>query len=537
MRLLASAIPERRSRFASFAPPRQCKKPLPSDLDVVGRKQLKRLLTKQKNAVMVQASYDDDVQYRNKVLGVVKRYSDVLVDSLQPGHTARLPPIRLTFYPQVRPHYEQPYRMAGVQVELMQKEVERLLELGAIVPSSSPWGSPVIFVPKKNGQMRMCIDYRTLNKKVIASRFPIPRISEYLETAIRYKWFSLVDLKDGYHQLRLSQESQACTAFSTKYGHYKFTRLPFGLNCAPMEFQRAMQSIFPRDRYPWVLVYIDDILIMANTRQEALSRLEETLAVLRNFGIKANRQKSELVRTRVHYLGHTIQHGTVGMEPVKVRSILSAPPPRNITELRSFVGLANYYRNFIPRFSSLAGPLHAITGLTHMPVLRREHMAAINALKAAISEMRILHSFDPHDQLHVHLYSDASDTGIGAVLEHESGRPISFYSRRLTTAENNYTIYEKELLALVTAAEQWRHITLGGNIIYHVDNRALSFLQSNKLTNPRVARWVTRLAFLGVGELSLLRSEDNPVADWLSRYSYDSAIEQYIIPLALSGGG
>jgi hypothetical protein len=137
----------------------------------------------------------------------------------------------------------------------------------------------------------------------------------------------------------------------------------------------------------------------------------------------------------------------------------------------------------------------------------------------------------------VHLYSDASDTGIGAVLEHESGRPISFYSRKLTTHEQNYTIYEKELLALVTAAEQWRHITLGGDIRYHVDNRALSFLHSNKLTNPRVARWVMRLAFLGVGDLELLSSEENPVADWLSRYAYDSAIEEYIIPLALSGGG
>jgi hypothetical protein len=302
-----------------------------------------------------------------------------------------------------------------------------------------------------------------------------------------------------------------------------------------MEFQRAMQSIFPKELYPWVQVYIDDILVMANSRQEALQRLEQVLVVLRHHNIKANIRKSELIRTVVHYLGHTIKQGTIAMEPEKVVSILRAPTPTTVTQLRAFLGMTNYYSSFIPRYSSLAAPLYALTGLRNLPPLLPAQLAAIGQLKASIAEMRLLHSYRPGDQFQIHLYSDASDGGIGAVLQHTSRQPIAFYSRKLTPSELNYTIYEKELLALVTACEQWRHILLGAQCTYHVDNQALSYLHANKLTNPRVARWVMRLSYFLGGELDWLAGIDNPVADWLSRHSWDPAVDEYIMPYVLSG--
>lgn len=492
----------------------------------IGPRQLKSCMRGKESAFLVQVQRESETEYRNKQLPLFHRFSDVFVNSLSPTDVCDLPAVKLTFYPSVLPSYQQPYPMSAQQLRLVKSEVEKLLELGIIVPSQSAWGSPVIFVPKKNGQMRMCVDYRVLNSHVVATRFPIPRISQYLENAARSKYFSLIDLKDGYHQLRLAPDSQACTAFSTPDGHFQFTRIPFGLVCAPMEFQRAMSSIFPVWLYPWVQVYLDDILILADTRQQALQRLEEVLVILRHHGIRANARKSELIRTRIHYLGHTIQHGTVGMEKSKVDSIRLAPFPTTVTGLRSFLGMTNYYSRFIPHYASIVAPLTALTGKKVLPPVGPQHFAAFEKVKSSLARMLLLHKYEDSDELEVRLFSDASNAGIGAVIEHPDRRPVAFYSRKLSSAELNYNIYEKELLALVTAAEQWRHILIGNKVKYYVDNRALHWLKSARLTNPRVARWVMRLAVFGL-DTQLLRSEENMVADYLSRYSWQIPDSEY----------
>jgi hypothetical protein len=426
--------------------------------------------------------------------------------------------------------------MSPAQQKLLVDEVKRLVVLGYVVPSKSPWGSPVIFVPKPHSdQMRMCVDYRQLNKSIVTTRFPIPRLDEYVARAAQFKWFSLLDLKEGYHQLRLSSESQALTAFSTADGHYQFTTLPFGLSCAPMEFQRAMEEIFPRRLYPFVQIYIDDILILANTRQEALRRLETVLTVLRHHGLRANIAKCMLLRTRIHYLGHSISYGRIGMEADHVNSIIHAPPPADIAAIQSFLGLANYYRQFIPRFAMIAAPLYELTSHKTTYTWTAQHQLSFDFLKQCIGRMPLLVTAPKSGTVHLRLYSDASDVGIGAVLETEDRQPITFFSRRLSPAEMKYTIYERELLALISACEKWRHYILGADVVYHVDNAAL-FWAKTVDTNPRVARWLLRLDTFGLGK-QWIPTKDNVVADWLSRYSWASSVDSssYKLPPALSG--
>jgi hypothetical protein len=381
----------------------------------------------------------------------------------------------------------------------------------------------------------MCIDYRMLNKSVVMERFPVPRVSYYLENAARHRYFSLIDLKDGYHQLRLAKEAQALTAFSTDFGHYQFTTLPFGLSIAPMAFQRAMESIFPKSIYPWVQIYLDDILIMADTLTTAKQRLRTVLTILRHHQIKANLAKSQLLRTRIHYLGHTVQQHTLTMESDKVGSFLRRPYPTTVTELRSFLGVANYYREFIPNFAAIATPLYPLTGKREMPPPTHDQLSAYHKIRDLVRRLPTRFEQTERSTVQLKLFSDACENGIGAVLETKEGKPIGYYSRKLSTAESNMGIYEKEMLALVSAAEYWRHRLIGAPAVYHVDNRALSLAQANRMENPRVARWLTRLAVFGL-EFQLLKSEENIVADYLSRYMWDID-DEYKLPFVLSGGG
>jgi len=223
------------------------------------------------------------------------------------------------------------------------------------------------------------------------------------------------------------------------------------------------------------------------------------------------------------------------MEADKIGSFLRRPYPTTVTELRSFLGLANYYREFIPNFAALAAPLYPLTGKREMPPPSHQQENAYQQIRSAVRKLPMRFEQPERSTVQLKLFSDACEEGVGAVLETKEGRPIGYYSRKLSPAEKSLTIYEKEMLALVSAAEYWRHRLIGAPVVYYVDNRALSLVKANKLENPRVARWVTRLAVFGL-DMQLLRSEENIVADYLSRYSWDID-DEYKLPFVLSGGG
>ncbi|GBG80611.1 hypothetical protein CBR_g31071 [Chara braunii] len=252
------------------------------------------------------------------------------------------------------------YRMSPRELKELRKQLDELLEKGWIRPSSSPFGAPVLFVPKKEGELRMCIDYRGLNAITVKNAEPLPRIDDLLDRVQGAKYFSKIDLKSGYHQIKVHPDDQYKTAFRTRYGHYEFIVMPFGLTNAPATFQRCMNDLFR----PWldrfVVVYLDDILVFSRTLEEHQGHLRQVLEKLREANFKINAKKCDWVKTQVLYLGHVLDGDNVKPEDSKITVIRDWPTPRTLTELRSFLGLANYYRKFVRNFSTIAAPLRRL---------------------------------------------------------------------------------------------------------------------------------------------------------------------------------
>ncbi|GBG60280.1 hypothetical protein CBR_g4234 [Chara braunii] len=252
------------------------------------------------------------------------------------------------------------YRMSPRELEELRNQLDELLEKGWIRPSSSPFGAPVLFVPKKEGELRMCIDYRGLNAITVKNVEPLPRIDDLLDRAQGCKYFSKIDLRSGYHEIEVHPDDQYKTTFRTRYGHYEFIVMPFGLTNAPATFQRCMNNLFR----PWldrfVVVYLDDILVFSKTLQEHQGHLRQVLEKLREANFKINAKKCEWAKTEVLYLGHVLDGDGIKPEDSKIAAIRDWPTPRTLTALRSFLGLANYYRKIVRNFSTIAAHLRRL---------------------------------------------------------------------------------------------------------------------------------------------------------------------------------
>jgi Reverse transcriptase (RNA-dependent DNA polymerase) len=245
----------------------------------------------------------------------------------------------------------------------IKKQVQELLEKGFIRPSTSPCGSPIVLVRKKDGSWRMCIDYRALNKITIKNRYPLPRIDGLLDQLKEAVYFSKLDLHSGYHQVRVAEQDAWNTAFKTKQGLYEWLVMPFGLTNAPATFMRLMNDVLKPFLDVFVIVYLDDILIFSKTWEEHLNHVKQTLDVLKREKLYVKLSKCEFGKTSLNYLGHIVGGGELKIDPSKGAVIVNWPKPKSATEVRSFLGAAQYWRNFIAKFSLIAAPLHALTGL------------------------------------------------------------------------------------------------------------------------------------------------------------------------------
>ncbi|GBG63074.1 hypothetical protein CBR_g36559 [Chara braunii] len=252
------------------------------------------------------------------------------------------------------------YRMSPRELEELRKQLDKLLGKGWIRPSSSPFGAPVLFVPKKEGELRMCIDYRGLNAITVKNAEPLPRIDDLLDRVQGCKYFSKIDLKSGYHHIEVHPDDQYKTAFRTRYGHYEFVVMPFGLTNAPATFQRCMNDLFRPWLDKFVVVYLDDILVFSKTLQEHQGHLRQVLEKLREANFKINVKKCEWAKTQVLYLGHVLDGDGIKPEDSKIAAIRDWLTPRTLTEVRSFLGLANYYRKFVRNFSTITAPLRRL---------------------------------------------------------------------------------------------------------------------------------------------------------------------------------
>ncbi|XP_022146110.1 uncharacterized protein LOC111015405 [Momordica charantia] len=278
---------------------------------------------------------------------VVREFPDVFPNDL-PG----LPPVReldfcIDLPPGTAPISKAPYRMAPAELKELKAQLEELLDKGFIRLSVFPWGAPVLFVKKKDGSMRLCVDYRDLNKVTIKNRFPLPRIDDLFDQLKGARVFSKIDLRSGYHQLRIKDADIPRTAFRTRYGHYEFTVMSFGLTNAPATFMDLMNRVFKEFLDLFVIVFIDDILIYSITEEQHEGHLRQVLTVLRKNSLYAKFSKCEFWLDKVAFLGHIITREGIAVDPAKVEAVSGWPRPRTVTKIRSFLGLAGYYRRFV----------------------------------------------------------------------------------------------------------------------------------------------------------------------------------------------
>ena len=448
---------------------------------------------------------------------LVKEFADVFQEL-----PAGLPPKRavdhrIELQPGSQPPSRPSYRMSTSELEVLRKELADLTEHGFIQPSKSPYGAPILFVKKKNGKLRMCIDYRALNLITIKNKRQPPRTDELTDRIRGAKCFSKIDLQRAYQQVRIHPPDIEKTAFNTRYGHHEFCVMPFGLTNAPATFQTLMESVFADFLDKFVIVYLDDVLIFSRDEDEHRRHVRLVLERLREHKLYASREKCEFGRRSVLFLGHVISEDGLGMDQSKVSAIRDWPTPRSVEDIRAFLGLAGYYRRFVNMFSKVAAPL---TNLTRNEV-RFEwtsvEQEAFDALKSALMNGPIL--IMPNDDLRYTVTTDASGFAIGASLCQDHGRglqPIAFMSHRMTGAQMNYPVHEQELLALMDSLKEWRHHLHGQRFTVYTDHISLKYLQTQPKLSKRQIRWSAELAEYDF-DIFHKPGKENVVADALSR--------------------
>ncbi|GJP62876.1 hypothetical protein CLOP_g19948, partial [Closterium sp. NIES-67] len=377
--------------------------------------------------------------------------------------------------------------------------LDYLLAKGFIRPSTSPFAAPILFTPKKDGGLRMCTNYRALNRVTIKSRYPIPRTDELIDNLRGARYFSKIDLRGGYYQIRVFADDCHKTAFRTRYGSYEYTVMPFGLTNAPSTFQLTMNGVFCDLLDKCVIIYLDDNLIYSTTREQHLKDLEAVFQRLQQHRLITKGSKCEFLKQELEFLGHVISTEGIRIDPKKLRAIQEWKPPTNLQQLQSFLGFVNYKGTFYE--------------------WGEKQQAAFEALKKLLMSPPVLRIADPDRPFEV--ITDASDIAIGAVLMQDFGnglQPIAYESRKMQSAERNYPVHDKEMLAIVHAFKIWRCYLTGADVTVRTDHKSLQYLRAQPNLNPRQIRWLDYLESNFTYKITYKKGANN-IADALSRPS------------------
>ncbi|KAL0199954.1 hypothetical protein M9458_003141, partial [Cirrhinus mrigala] len=412
----------------------------------------------------------------------------------------QLPPHRpydcaIELLPGTMPTRGRVFPLSQPETESMKQYIEEEPAKGFIRPSTSPASAGFFFVKKKDGSLRPCIDYRSLNEITVKYRYPLPLVPSALEQLRSAKYFTKLDLRSAYNLIRIREGDEWKTAFSTTTGHYEYLVMPFGLSNSPSIFQAFVNEVFRDMLHRYVIVYIDDILIYSENLESHVTHVRSVLHRLIANKLYAKLPKYEFHQTKISFLGYVISNEGVTMDDKKVSAVVNWPKPRTIKDLQRFLGFANFYRRFIRNFSQIAAPLTSMTRRGPKTLYwTPESNQAFQNLKDRFTTAPILRHPDPEREFVVEV--DASNSGIGAILSQRHGNPpklfpCAFYSRKLTSAEHNYDVGDHELLALKAALEEWRHWLEGAKEPFLVltDHRNLEYIRSAKRLNSRQARW------------------------------------------------
>jgi hypothetical protein len=446
-------------------------------------------------------------------ISVVEEFMDVFPEEL-PG----MPPEReVEFYidliPGTAPIAKRPYHMAPTELAELKLQITELQQKGYIHPSSSVWGAPVLFITKKDGSMRMCIDYRSLNEVTIKNKYPLPRIDDLFDQLQGAKYFSKIDLRSGYHQLRIREADIQKTTFVTRYRQYEFTVMPFGLTNAPTFFMNLMNKVFMEELDKFVIVFIDNILIYSKSREDHEHHLRIVLERLRAHRLYGKLSKCEFWLEKIAFLGHILTAEGIEVDPSKVEAVSKCKQPSNVSEVRSFLGMVGYYRRFIKGFSSIARPMTELLKKDNKFVWTPKCEESFQIIKKNLTTTPVLTLPDIHHDFVV--FCDASSQGLGCVLM-QNEEVIAYASRLLKPHEQNYPTHDLELAAIVHALKIWRHYLIRKKCHIFTDHKSLKYIFTQPDLNLHQRRWLELIKDYDL-EIHYHPGKANVVADALSR--------------------
>ncbi|XP_064081439.1 uncharacterized protein LOC135198014 [Macrobrachium nipponense] len=469
--------------------------------------------TQQENWMDVNLNEDMTTAMLADAREILENFKDLFTDV--PGKTRKQVCHIELEYPEVvraKP-YPIPYHLQAV----VSKELQNLKDLNIIEPSKSPYSSPMCVAPKKDGKVRLCLDLRQLNKMVKFDAEPMPEVDDILSKIAGSKYFTKLDLTKGYWQISLAEDSKPYTAFATREGLYQFTVLPFGLVTALAIFNRLMRKLFGDLNN--VETFFDDILIHTETWDEHCALLQEVLVRLREANLTVRPSKTEIGRKTLEYLGHIVGDGCMRPTPEKIKTIQEAAVPLTKKGVRSFLGLAGYYRRYIPGYAAIAAPLTNLTkkNASNRVVWGDSEDKAFRELRESLTKGPILKLIT--FQKPFILRTDASSTGLGAVLlqEHDNEKwPVFYASRKLSEVEQRYAVIERECLAVVWATKKFYPYLYGKQFILETNHRPLTYLDTAKPLNGRLMRWALHLQQFQMS-IHYIEGSDNVGGDYLSR--------------------
>ncbi|CAM4623943.1 unnamed protein product [Caretta caretta] len=397
-----------------------------------------------------------------------------------------------------------------------------MLQMGVILPSGSAWASPVVLVPKPDGEIRFCMDYCKLNAVIRPDNYPMPHTDELLEKLGRAQFISTLDLTKEYWQVPLDESAKEKSAFTTQVGLYEFNVLPFGLRNAPASFQRLVDGLLA-GLGEYAVTYLDDVAIFSDSWAEHLEHLQKVFERIREAGLTVKAKKCQIGLNRVTYLGHQVGQGTINPLQAKVDAIQKWPVPKSKKQVQSFLSLVGYYRRFVPQYSQITAPLTDLTKKKQPNAIQwtEECQKAFNQLKVTLMSDPVLRAPD-FDKLFL-VNTDASEHGVGAVLMQEGPdqefHPVVFLSKKLSERESNWSVTEKECYTIVYALEKLRPYICGWHFHLQTDHAALQWLHTATGNNKNLIWWSLALQDFDF-DIQHISGASNKVADALSHESF-----------------